>query len=160
MNKYATSHGSHDASINILLNMITTVTRMIHVIYTVSIQIHVPSNRFIPLLGYAPLHALTRAHDLSSAQVHNTSITQGCIRSFRFKCSAQRGPVVGNGADDRLLKAHKLGARGEDKAIFRDRGLAKQFLDRALHGVNGDGDVGICAGLVVGKLDGGSGSPG
>lgn len=67
--------------------------------------------------------------------------------------------LFGNGADSGLLGISELGARGEDTAVVGQRGVSPKLLNRPLHAINGDGNIGVRARLVVGKLNGGSGFP-
>ena len=58
-----------------------------------------------------------------------------------------------DGADGSLLEVRELDARGEDKAVVCDSGVAPELLDWSLHTVDGDDNIGTSAGLVIGKLE-------
>lgn len=76
--------------------------------------------------------------------------SQGCDETRLF----------GDSADGSLIKCSELGARGKDKAVRFNRSISPELLDGTLDAIDGDGDVGINAGLVIGELDSGFGSPG
>ena len=67
--------------------------------------------------------------------------------------------LFGDLANSGLIKCSELGARGKDKSMLSNRGVAPKFLDGALDAVERDGNVGIGARVVIGKLDGGCGFP-
>lgn len=66
---------------------------------------------------------------------------------------------LGNSANGGLLESNELGTRCEDEAMLSHSSVAPKLLHGALDAINWDSDIGICARLIVGELNCGSGSP-
>lgn len=105
------------------------------------------------------LHTLAFTNNKSRTQVHGVSVsTKRHPGLLSIQGNAQVW-LLSDGAYSGLIKRSKLSAGSKHKAVLCNCGVAPELFDRALDAVDGDGDVGIGAGLVVGELDGGGGLP-
>lgn len=104
-----------------------------------------------------PSHALTLADNISGTEIDNAS-AEGCPSLLGVQ-GDMNARLLGNSADGGLLESNELGARCEDEAILSHRGVAPKLLNGALYAINWDDDIGICARLIVGELNCGSGFP-
>lgn len=108
------------------------------------------------MIGSSCSHTLTLANNISGTEIDNTA--EGCpsLLGVQGDINAR---LFGNSADSGLLESNELGARCEDEAMLSDSGVTPKLLNGALLAINWDSNIGICARLVVGELDCGSGSP-
>lgn len=91
---------------------------------------------------------VTLTNNISRAQIHNR-LPQFHPGSLRIKRLTQTSLPL-NRAACSLLECNELGTRRKDESVARDGSVCPEFLDGSLHAIDGDGDVGVGAGMVVG----------